>query len=196
MMGTISYYTGPRYNSTQLYIQQFLPHNHNIYLYKWSEIKKESFFIIVILHTDLTDCHRVWLFPVHLGPEKGEYNIQSSLSSLRHFKCISLKNSHLKMADPAAAKIRKGSKSESWEDWENCRYDKTQDLCGVSQNLHCDKYVGLMSGRYAWYQVIGMVTAPCTVAGDGDCLYKFITYFEKEKFSENILWWWQNQNWF
>ena len=25
-----------------------------------------------------------------------------------------------------------------------------------------------------------MVSAPCTVAGDGDCLYIFFTYFEKQ----------------
>ena len=26
-----------------------------------------------------------------------------------------------------------------------------------------------------------MVSAPCAVAGDGDCLYTFFTYFEKKK---------------
>ena len=36
-----------------------------------------------------------------------------------------------------------------------------------------------MSGGYAWYRVIVMVTAPCAVAVAGDCLYQFLTYFEK-----------------
>ena len=49
-------------------------------------------------------------------------------------------------------------------------YNNTLDLCGVDKNLQFDKYDGLMSGRYAWYQVIVVVTAPCTVVGDGHCL--------------------------
>ena len=42
-----------------------------------------------------------------------------------------------------------------------------------------------MLGRYAWCQVIVVVTAPCAVAGVGDYLYLFFfTYFEKEKFAK------------
>ena len=55
----------------------------------------------------------------------------------------------------------------------------------MSQHLHFfDKHVGLMSGRYTWYQVIVMVTAPCAVVGDGDCLHQFFTYFDKERFAK------------
>ena len=64
---------------------------------------------------------------------------------------------------------------------EICKFNKTLDLCGVSQNLHFHKYDGLLLGRYAWYQVIVMVTAPCTGDGDSDCLYQFFTYFEKTR---------------
>ena len=44
-----------------------------------------------------------------------------------------------------------------------------------------------MSERCAWGQVIVMVTVPCAVAGDGDCLYQFFfTYFEKENFKKTF----------
>ena len=76
--------------------------------------------------------------------------------------------------------------NQNHEEGEDCRYNKTLDLCGLSQNLHFDKYDGLKSGRYVWYQVIVMVTAPFAVAADGDCLYKCFTYFEKEKFTIKI----------
>ena len=76
----------------------------------------------------------------------------------------------------------KGPESELKEGG-NRSYDKTLDLCGVSQNLHFDVFwlYGLISGRYAWYQVIAIVITPCTVVGDGDCLYQFLTSCETEK---------------
>ena len=38
------------------------------------------------------------------------------------------------MADPAVAKTRKGTKSDSWKG-ASCSYDKTLDLCEASQNM-------------------------------------------------------------
>ena len=70
--------------------------------------------------------------------------------------------------------------TESWEEGGNCSYDKTLDLCGVSQNLRFDKYIGLMSRRNALYQVNVMVTYPCAVSGDGDCLYNFYLFWERK----------------
>ena len=56
---------------------------------------------------------------------------------------------------------------------------------------------GLMSGRYAWYQVIVMDTAPCTRNCDGDCLYQFL-YQECQKSPAHLIvhyahiWWGRN----
>ena len=46
---------------------------------------------------------------------------------------------------------------------------------------------GVISGWYAWYQVILMVTTPCVVAGVGDSLcHFFFTYFEKQKIGKTF----------
>ena len=90
------------------------------------------------------------------------------------------------MADLAATKTREDPKSELWEDGDNHCYDKTLDLCGVSQNIHFDKNDGFITVGYAWYQVIVLVTVPCAVGGDGDCLYQLFYLFWETKIDKNV----------
>ena len=90
------------------------------------------------------------------------------------------------MANPVAALTRKGSKSESWEEEENWRYNKTLDSWGVSQNLHFDKCVDLVvwgqedmhgTGWLWWLLPLGLLLIVYII---------FFTYFEKEKFAKNL----------
>ena len=96
------------------------------------------------------------------------------------------KNSHLRMADTTAAWTRKGRISE-WEEVENDDYNKTQDLCRVSQNLH------LTSILDWWVDVrkICMVPGVCDGYWPLCCCWRWwlyipiiFTYFEKEKFTK------------